>query len=144
MFPLTYEFSVFEAQNLLSYVEILDKMGFGIRQMGKHSFMVDAIPPFLEEEDIRKILEELLLKNLSSTEEDSEQENLERKRRRHLAFLTSRFARGHKKTFMIQEALTLVEELLKTEAPYQCPQGHKTIVYLGKQDVASFFTAKKR
>lgn len=142
MFPLSFEMSVFEAKELLSYLPNLDQMGFGITQAGPRAFMVDAIPSFLEESDVQNILHEITAQSISLDNEDTE--GLEMKKVRHLAEVSCRFVGSRKGMYLLNEAIALVQELLKTSSPCHCPQGSKTIAYLSAKDVSTFFSAKKR
>lgn len=142
MFPASFELPLAEAEALVCSFPYLQSMGFSLEQVGPRAFIVDAIPSYLEEGDIQEVLRQMVSESISL--DNDEGESLEMKKRRQLAEIASRFVRSKKNTYLLSEATALVEELLKTSSPGHCPQGFKTIAYLSRKDVGSYFSAKER
>lgn len=142
MFPLSFELPLAEAQELVRSYPYLQSIGFSVEQVGPRAFIVDAIPSYLEEGDVQDIIHQMISESISLDNEDIE--SLEMKKRRQLAEIASRFVRSKKNTYLLSEAMALVEELCKTSSPCHCPQGFKTIAYLSTKDVGSYFSAKER
>ena len=44
---------------ILSHQEAVEHLGFSLRPMGKETFMVEAIPPFISENQVKEILVEM-------------------------------------------------------------------------------------
>lgn len=143
MFPLSFSFSASEMQEIDAQFPSLEEMGFSIRLSGKNSVVIDALPPFIEEKLVKQLLDEIIHSSFD-LDEMQNHESLEDQKKRSIALSMSRVAKTQKKTFVLQEALGLVEELLKSSDPYFCPQGNKTIVHIGKNHVDSFFTNKRK
>ncbi len=92
LLPLGMELSTFEAQELNAKKAELARCGFAATCSGKQSLLIEAIPPFLDETDAVEAIRLVL-----QSEEDFPK--LSRK--------VARFAVRKKKSFMLQEALTL-------------------------------------
>ena len=60
LIPLTLSFSKAEAELLRAHLEIIQKFGIQIREIGQTIFLIEAISPFLEEGDVRIALDEMI------------------------------------------------------------------------------------
>ncbi len=92
LLPLGMELSSFEAQELHVRKAELARCGFAVECSGKQSLLIEAIPPFLDETDAVEAIR-LILQSEESFPKLSEK--------------VARFAVRRKKSFMLQEALTL-------------------------------------
>jgi DNA mismatch repair protein MutL len=92
LLPLGMELSSFEAQELHAKKAELARCGFAVECSGKQSLLIEAIPPFLDETDAVEAIR-LVLQSEESFPKLSEK--------------VARFAVRRKKSFMLQEALTL-------------------------------------
>lgn len=92
LLPLGMELSSFEAQELHAKKAELARCGFAATCSGKQSLLIEAIPPFLDETDAVEAIRLIL-------QSDESFPKLSRK--------VARFAVRRKKSFMLQEALTL-------------------------------------
>lgn len=133
LFPLTVELPLAEAEALIANLPLVEERGIGIRALGKRSFLIDALPASVSEEDVPDWILQLSQGIGNGPEEE---------RIRSLALITCRFARANKKSFMIQEGLALFEELVMSASPLQCPHGNRTMVQLSSYEIAQFFKKK--
>jgi DNA mismatch repair protein MutL len=130
LIPLTFSYSRAEAQLLRQHLEIFQNFGVQIREIGQSVFLVDAIPPFLEEAEVATALEEMIgeLKTIDL--------------RRRWALCVCRRVRARKKNYHLREATHLVKELSQAEDPWHCPQGKKTFFYVREEEIENNFHRK--
>lgn len=134
LFPEIFETSLEEAELLLNHMDVLAEAGIVMRPVGARSFMVEAIPTFLEEGTLRQTVLSLVpTLRKSHSIEDLWME---------VARLFSSTSRRSKLSFMLQEAEALFEELQKNRALHRCPQGKPTIVYLNGDEIEKFFSRR--
>jgi len=92
LLPLGMELTSVEAQAFSHHQSELTRLGFAVECSGKQSLLIEAIPPFLDETDAVEAIR-LVLQSEEVFSDLSEK--------------VARFAVRRKKTFMLQEALTL-------------------------------------
>ncbi len=117
LLPLGMELSSIEAQELHLRKTELARCGFAIECSGKQSLLIEAIPPFLDETDaieaIRLVLQsEEAFPKLSET--------------------VARFAVRRKKSFMVQEALTLWRK-------FKLLKSREAVTWIGMHAIENFF-----
>lgn len=140
LIPLTLSFSKAEAQLLQAHLPTVHKLGLQIHQAGDCVFLVDAIPPFVEEINVKNILEELIAE-LHGWEKGKGED---KDPLRHLAISISRRARSRKKAYTIGEARSLLQQLLRSSDPSHCPQGRRISFCISEEDIENGFTAKTK
>lgn len=136
LLPLSFSCSLAEAQQILTRQSQLEKIGFSLRSSGRQSFLVEAIPSLLKEEESLDFLRQFI-----STEEKEEHWN--RMIERRLASACSRQVSLRKERYFLSGALDVLQALSKTKDPLFCPLGNKTIIQLGKDELQQFFTKKR-
>jgi DNA mismatch repair protein MutL len=127
MIPLTLEFSVAEAQTIQTRLEEIQKMGISMRLLKTTTFIVEALPPFLDAKDLK----EALIAFSSGYNSDSTPT-------KKGAIALVRFARARKKEFVLQEAIALFEKVLCSGA-LQCPDGKPIMHRMGPHEIAKLF-----
>jgi DNA mismatch repair protein MutL len=140
-FPIPIDLAVHEVSVLEQMSPVLSQSGFNITQSGPKSFLIDAIPAFLKEDEAKDIVLNIVEDTISLDNDITE--SLEVKKKRRLAELVCRFVKSRKESILMTEAIKLVDELSKTSSPCFCPQGNKTIVLLSSKYVSSYFTGEK-
>lgn len=135
LIPMVLAVSIEDEALLHAYEEEMIKIGFDIRQCGKNKFIIDAIPPAIEAKETLEAVREILVE-LSSGHPGrlSAEEKL-----RKLAQAASRFARGRKKIFMLQEAEEILKQLMQTSSPRFCPRGALTMVQMSQDEIEKKF-----
>ncbi|MBS0620744.1 MAG: DNA mismatch repair endonuclease MutL [Verrucomicrobia bacterium] len=121
LLPLTYSPSKAEAQLLASRVATLGALGIHMRSIGETTFLIEAIPPFLEEKEVIALIEELLDEKV------------------HLELFAARAARRGNPPTDLGSGLALVKELLKTECPTRCPLGKAITFHMRKDAIQKPF-----
>jgi DNA mismatch repair protein MutL len=138
LIPLTLNYSKAEAQLLKAHLETLQKFGMQIREIGQTVFLIEAIPPFLKEEEVKMTLDQIIGELQGMERERSVQEN----KNRRLAICICKRVRAQKKSYHLSEATHLLKELLQADDPFHCPQGKKTLFYIKEEEIESYFTRK--
>ncbi|MBX3718210.1 MAG: DNA mismatch repair endonuclease MutL [Parachlamydiales bacterium] len=136
LIPAVLAVSIEEEILLHAYEEEMVKIGFDIRQCGKNKFIIDAIPPAIEAGQTLDALREILVElSVGMPGRLSAEEKL-----RKLAKAASRFARGRKKSFMLQEAQEILKQLMQTSSPRFCPQGNLTMIQMSQDEIEKKFS----
>jgi DNA mismatch repair ATPase MutL len=99
-------------------------------------FLVESIPPFLEEGEVNLAIEELIAE-LQGMEKEK---RLSEERHRRLAASLSRRVRSRKKNFHLVEAGHLIKQLLQADDAFHCPQGKRTLVCIREREIENDFT----
>ncbi len=135
LLPLTVELTLSEMSLVEAHVQEFRALRFDLRPCGKHTILVDAIPAFVESNEVEQCLFELL-EVMASIEKDlsGEQERL-----RALARSASRFARLRQHRFDLKEAEALYEQLIRSSSPYFCPYGKSIISVMSEVEIAKRF-----
>lgn len=132
--PHTMEATKEEAALLLLHLETLNDFGIAIKEFGKQSFVIDAIPSSWGSLDIEKFCEEVL----NNLEENGTAERKE-EFKKHLAANAGQSSLSSKKKLSVCEATTLIEQLYKCDHPFQSPNGKKTVRTFERKDFEKFF-----
>ena len=126
LLPCTLVFSKAESEALLHILEELQQIGLGISAIGESAFLVEAIPEFIQETEIKDLILQCLQgnKNLGN--------------RKYAAILSSQI-RKNKQPFSEERALCLVEQLLRLSDPLFCPLGKRIIHCITKDEIDDWF-----
>ncbi|MDP1880189.1 MAG: DNA mismatch repair endonuclease MutL, partial [Parachlamydiaceae bacterium] len=133
--PLTIQFSMEEARNIREYLEILNNMGFSLREFGEYTFMIDALPNFIKQDQVETCLS-ILLKELG---ENQTSRYLQKEKEKQLALMACRASLPKLKQLSIEEGQYLMNQLMTCEMPAQCPMGKPTCFYLSVEEIGKFF-----
>ncbi len=132
--PVTIELTPEESALLQINIDTLVNLGVGIKEFGKHSFMIDAIPTIFGDIDLEALVHELV-HSLGRDEQIKVEGEVERK----LASHASRLSLSRTKKMSIQEAEHLVERLFSCKHPYQSPSGQNTLTTFNQQELSKRF-----
>lgn len=130
LFPITLTLPKDRA-DVEEWIAEIEKLGIEMRKLSGGNFIVDAIPSFIQENEVVDMVSQIAGDLHVCVKTD---------RLKILAALASRFAKAHKKAFMLQEAITLVKQLLRTSTPHLCPQGKPTMVHLNHEAISQLFS----
>lgn len=129
LFPITLDFSAADYDILAPMIPVLNRIGFGVREFGERSVIVDAVPAGLGRFEEGNILWEFI-----------------EEMRAH-----GRIASGYVEKFAAAVACRaavkagtplgpaemqhLVDRLFATKSPFMCPHGRPTIVKLTLEEL---------
>jgi len=123
--PETVALAPKDARLVERHLEVLSRMGFGISSFGGDTFIIDAVPSFLNTSAT-----ESLLNDLARTLEQggSARDSLCEER---VAKAACRAAVKARDRLTLEEIEHLVTDLASTRMPYTCPHGRPTLIYMG-------------
>lgn len=124
LIPVRLELSPGESAQIEAHLPAMESYGFSLRSFGKNLWIVDAIPSYLDEAEV-----EQAVRTIAEGEIEGSLRNT-----------IAEFAGVHKKRFLIQEALALFKELLRSKAPQQCPKGNPTMVKVTHEEISRYFS----
>ncbi len=135
LLPITLEFSTAETLLVMSSLEELNRMGLGIRSLGKSSFIVDALTPLLDGVDVASLIREII----QELRHAKGGQLITKEKERLIAVQACRQAvlRGDK--YSRERAQALVEALLECQSPFQCPQGMPTMIFVSQSEIFKRF-----
>lgn len=135
LIPLTLQTTPAEAKIIHEHLAVLNHMGFGIREFGENTFMVDAFPSFLKQDQLQNCLN-LLIQDLVEMQTTR---RLQMQKEEQLALAACRASLPSTKQLSLEEAQGLLQELLKCGLPAQCPMGKPTCLYLSPDELSKWF-----
>lgn len=135
LIPHTFETTPVESALLINYLDQLNQVGIGIRQSGPNAFLVDGIPQVFGNTDLRSLLTEIV----SAISENRGSHIVQQEHERQVAIAASRAAVTHQKKLSIEEAQSLLDQLLQCKTPFQCPMGKQTLIYISYEELAKRF-----
>jgi DNA mismatch repair protein MutL len=129
LFPITLDFSAADFDLLEPMVPFLNKIGFGVREFGERSLIVDAIPAGLTRFEDGKIFWEFIEEmrvhgKITSGYID-----------KFAAAVACRAAVKAGKPLTQNEMQYLVDRLFATSSPFVCPHGRPTVVKLTLEEL---------
>ncbi len=137
--PFSIVLTPVESAMVLTHLDAIEKVGFVLRPIGKDAFMVEAIPPFLDESDVQEVVAEMA----HSLQGFIGRRDYARERSEQLALIAA--ARSKKKTnYLPEEARALLKNLRNCESPLHCPKGNPTIVKLAYDEIKELFRADQK
>lgn len=135
LLPLSFSCSLAEAESLLLHIQELEEMGFSLRSVGRQSFLIDAIPSLLPEEEALDFLKIAFL----SEKADS----WKSKKERLVASACSKLISQRKEPYELQAAIEIFYQLVKAKTPLFCPLGNKTLIQIGDHELEQMFIKRK-
>lgn len=135
LLPVTLHLTVAEAQAVREHLMALNQMGFGLREFGHQTFMVDSFPAFLKQEQLQTSLS-LIIQDLVDMQTSR---RVQMQKQDQLALIASRASLPIAKQLSLEEAQGLVQQLIQCESPAQCPFGKPTCLYLAPDEIAKWF-----
>jgi DNA mismatch repair protein MutL len=135
LIPYTFEVTPIEGALFLDHLESFNLIGVSIRQSGPNTFLVDSIPTIFGNSDMRALLTEIT----NSMKEIRDHIVFKKEQERQLAIAASRAAISNKRRLSIEEAQSLVDQLMACESPNQCPQGKPTMAAFSLDEISARF-----
>lgn len=134
LIPFSYEVNVSEAIVLENNIDILEKIGVSLDQVGPRNFLIRKIPTWIKASEPEKLVESVLNFLLEKKNFDIG------KYRDSLAKMVSCKASIKANHFITKEdAVSLFKELQQCNNPYTCPHGRPSIVKLSQYEIEKMF-----
>ena len=133
LFPQVVELSVTDYSTLLEVLPFLEKIGFRIKEFGKQTIAIEAVPAGMRWGDEGKVIKEILdkFKDLGKKETDIQS--------RVAASYACKAAIKAGDSITEEEMRNLVDRLFATKDPYFCPHGRPIIVSLSLDEIDKRF-----
>lgn len=135
LIPLPIEMTKPEATLLRDSLLLIQKMGITIREFGETSFLVDAFPSYLTSKEVESLIHEML----QDIHEFHSSKQMQKEREKQMITLSARAAISSEKKLSMDEAYTLMKQLMETKFPYQCPRGTPTMVMIKRDELSKLF-----
>jgi DNA mismatch repair protein MutL len=134
LFPITIELATSDAQILQGMLDEVRILGIDIAPFGKNSFVVQGLAPFIPENAVHTVLDELIYEYRESGTLSGS------KRQEKLAQTLARNAAiPYGKTLQREEMSQLIDELFGCDLPYSSPNGKPTMVSLSLEELEKRF-----
>ena len=141
LFPGTFEFGLTEIVTVREVMPHLEHMGFGIRDFGGNTVVVDAIPSGLEAWNEGELLREIVNDLISDRTAHLDLGDRAVEPTAH--FLATAYARRvaipHGRVMQESEMENLIDTLFACAEPYTSPSGRPTLSRLSLDDIARRF-----
>lgn len=139
LIPLTLGTSSQEAEILKPCLELLQKQGIDIQEFGGNSFVIQALPSILIDLDITALMFDLLHDLKETADYKQGPQFLEQKIYRSLAHAASKASVSRKSKLSLEEAQTLLRELVQCKSPHISPTGQPTIARFSEDEIEKQF-----
>jgi DNA mismatch repair protein MutL len=139
LIPLTFTLDYREQEVLEEYLPLLKSLGFGINNLGRNTYSLDATPALLETQNPKQ----LVLDFLHDTAATSFPRTFEDKRKALAASLACKTKAVKGASHLVLEKMTeLTKRLFQTQNPFTCPHGRPTCIVLPLNDLEKQFGRK--
>jgi DNA mismatch repair protein MutL len=128
LLPETIELSVRDAQFLHEQLPGLVRLGMGLSEFGERTFLLDALPPFVQVPDARRFVLELV----DDLKAAGVEVNSSRLGEQVITKTVCRHAVKANDPLAGKELENLVEDLRRCAMPYTCPHGRPTLKKFGR------------
>ena len=123
--PETIDLLPSDAQVVRENIQILEELGFGVSGFGGDTFMVDALPVYVQDGPAESLLVEIARELEKAGKKRGARELVHER----IAQAACQTAVRAKDQLSEKEIEKLVADLAKTEMPYTSPRGRPTLIY---------------
>lgn len=131
--PFIIEVSVTSKYEISDCLDFIAKMGFEIENFGIKSYIVKAVPVFMDIHDAKEFLEDLL-ENIFENPDFKDHKRIEK-----VISNSCKKAIKANDTLDRLEIKHLIEKLSKTNNPFSCPHGRPVFIKLSKKEIEKMF-----
>ena len=133
--PLILSLTMQEAETLESHMDRFAALGFEIEPFGGDAYAVRAVPANLFSIAKKELFLEMLDQMADGITTTMTPDLIDEK----IASMSCKAAVKGNQKLSLQEAQTLISELLELENPYHCPHGRPTIISMTKRELEKKF-----
>ncbi|HNQ90392.1 MAG TPA: DNA mismatch repair protein MutL, partial [Verrucomicrobiota bacterium] len=131
LLPETVELPPREAQFVRENLPVLVRLGVGLSEFGEHTFLLDAVPPFVKVSEARSFVMELV----DGLRAAGREVNALRLGEEMVAKTVCRHAVKAHDPLSSPEIENLLTDLRQCGMPYTCPHGRPTIIELSYREL---------
>jgi DNA mismatch repair protein MutL len=135
LLPATVELSARDAQFVQEHLDVLVRLGVGLGPFGERTFLLDALPPFVQVADARRFVVDLIDELVRAGREL----NALRLGEESVAKTVCRHAVKAHDPLSLPELERLLNDLRQCDMPYTCPHGRPTLIELPYRELEKKF-----
>jgi DNA mismatch repair protein MutL len=135
LLPETIELPPRDAQFLREQLAVLTRLGVGLNEFGERTFLLDALPPFVNAADPRRFVFDLV----DELRVAGREVNLARLGEHTVAKTVCRHAVKANDPLAGPELENLVADLRRCAMPYTCPHGRPTLIEMNYRELEKKF-----
>lgn len=136
LIPHTLETTPVEAALLRENLTTLNQLGIAIKEFGPNTFIIDALPQVFGNSDIESFINDLV----HSLRDYHDADVFKKDKEKRIAMAASRTSVSNQKKLSLEEAQSLINQLMQCQSPHQCPLGKATMVHLTTEEITKLFT----
>jgi len=136
LIPVTFSVDYREQEVLDAWLPQLEKIGFGINNLGRNTYSLDAAPSLLADEDLKELIRDVIHQMMEWQQSTA----MEDKHKALAAAVACKQKTVKAASRLSREAMDqLVKDLFQTKQPYYCPHGRPTCITLTVHDLEQRF-----
>ena len=133
LLPLTINLGVEDARFIRSEKQRFAQLGFSLEPFGGNAFLLTALPAAMPDNNLEQVIRDMI-DDLRKSPITSRQNAV------HLAQVACRHAIFAKDVVRDADATNIINDLIATEMPYACPNGHPTMVHITYAELSKRFS----
>lgn len=133
LFPFQVEVTPQEEEVLKEFKTEIARIGFEIREFGKRTYLVEAVPAVLKESQQRSLLTDMIDEVIETRSRSSDTKHM------LAAAFACKAAVKSGSRLSNQEIQSLLEDLFGCRMPFFCPHGRPTMIKLSWQEIERRF-----
>jgi len=134
--PETVDLLPADAMTVRDHLDILQELGFGVSEFGGDTFIVDALPVYVQDGAAESLLVEIAHELEKAGKQRGARELVQEK----IAQAACLTAVRTKDQLSDKEVEKLVSDLAKTDMPYTSPRGRPTLIYTSFRELDRKFS----
>lgn len=139
LIPITFTLDYREQEVLEEYLPLLKKLGFGINNLGRNTYSLDATPVLLEAENPRQLILDFLHEAMAT----DFPRTFDAKQKALAASMACKSKAVKGASHLVGEKMTaLARCLFDAQNPFTCPHGRPTCIVLSRKDLERQFGRK--
>lgn len=132
--PLIISLNLQEQEKMKKYMDVFISLGFEIESFGGREYSIRAVPQNL----YGLTRQDFFIEILDHLDEDATSKNIEKLSDKMATMACKAAVKGNQRLSSV-EAMTLIDELLELDNPYNCPHGRPTIISMTKYELEKKF-----
>ena len=138
LLPMTLELEVRDADFLRGNLKTLHKLGLGVSEFGERTFLIDALPPYFQLDNLAQTFRDIV----DELRQTGEQVHARRLGEDKIATTVCRHAVKAHDPLKGEELRGLLEQLHRCDLPYTCPHGRPTLIQISYAELEKKFGRK--
>ena len=138
LLPVTLELEARDADFLRGNLQTLHKLGLGVSEFGERTFLIDALPPYFQLDNLAQTFRDIV----DELRQTGEQVHARRLGEDKIATTVCRHAVKARDPLRGEELRGLLEQLHRCDLPYTCPHGRPTLIQISYAELEKKFGRK--